>query len=242
MLKEIPIELIDMPNESLGDSRLYRDDSWLEFLSSDIEREDVFSPIIVRPKDNGKYEIVAGVSRFLASKMSGKSSIPCNVLALNDMDVLFIRVKENMFRRSPDYMGIAKDVKRLHDSFGLKLKEITDRFHLSKSFVSKLYALNSLSPEDQSAVSEGSLSIEMAYKKVMLERLGDKEFPHETHLEACHGCRREIEPFRLTSVRLCMQCIDLLRSTIDKRKESEKKELESKDQRLTEFIGKAEDE
>ncbi len=72
----------------------------LESLSKSIKENGVINPIIVRPLDNGKYQILAGRNRVRASRICGKTDIPAIVrVDIDDIGAAMIMLDTNLEQR-----------------------------------------------------------------------------------------------------------------------------------------------
>ncbi len=80
----------DQPRSILGD---------LSDLKASIEAKGVLEPILVRPREDGRYTIISGERRFRAAMEAGLSDIPCIVLDVSDAEVLEIALIENLQRK-----------------------------------------------------------------------------------------------------------------------------------------------
>lgn len=63
-----------------------------------IKEVGVTTPILVRPKENGKYELISGHRRKMASELLGNSTIPCIIRELSDDDATILMVDSNYQR------------------------------------------------------------------------------------------------------------------------------------------------
>ena len=70
----------------------------MEELSNSINDVGVLVPAIVRKKDDGKYEMISGHRRKMASQMANKETIPCIVKDLTDDEATLIMVDSNLQR------------------------------------------------------------------------------------------------------------------------------------------------
>ena len=80
----------DQPRSSLGD---------LEDLQSSINTHGVLEPLLVRPLDDGRYELVSGERRFHAAMAVGLAEVPCIELRVTDQQALEIALIENLQRK-----------------------------------------------------------------------------------------------------------------------------------------------
>ena len=80
-VKAIPLDQIsDFPNHPF---KVRMDEKMLEMIES-VREYGVLSPAVVRPKEDGTYEMIAGHRRKLASQMADRSDMPCIVRDLTD--------------------------------------------------------------------------------------------------------------------------------------------------------------
>ncbi len=83
--------LEDNPNNPFG---VRQDDEMLDLVER-VKKVGIIEPIIVRPKDNGNYEIVAGHRRKLAGKLAGYEEAPIIIRNYNDDEAIIIMVDSN---------------------------------------------------------------------------------------------------------------------------------------------------
>lgn len=94
-VQEIPIEKIDdFPNHPF---KVRMDDSMIEMAES-VKQHGILVPAIVRPKENGRYEMVAGHRRKMACSLASKQELPCIVRDLTDEEATIIMVDSNLQR------------------------------------------------------------------------------------------------------------------------------------------------
>ena len=80
----------DQPRSILGD---------LSDLKASIEAKGVLEPILVRPRDGGRFTIISGERRFRAAMEAGLSEVPCIVFDVSDAEVVEIALIENLQRK-----------------------------------------------------------------------------------------------------------------------------------------------
>ena len=94
-VKAIPLDKIsDFPNHPF---KVRMDEKMLEMIES-VREYGVLSPAVVRPKEDGTYEMIAGHRRKLASQMADRSEMPCIVRDLTDEEATIIMVDSNLQR------------------------------------------------------------------------------------------------------------------------------------------------
>ncbi len=94
-VQEIPLDQIDdFPNHPF---KVRMDDNMIEMAES-VKQHGILVPAIVRPKENGHYEMVAGHRRKLACTLIAKLQLPCIVRELTDEEATIIMVDSNLQR------------------------------------------------------------------------------------------------------------------------------------------------
>lgn len=89
-----PAEISDFPNHPF---KVRQDDDMAEMVES-IKKYGVLVPALVRPKEDGGYEMVAGHRRKFAASLAGVSEIPCIVRSLTDDEATIVMVDSNLQR------------------------------------------------------------------------------------------------------------------------------------------------
>ena len=94
-VQEIPVDKIDdFPNHPF---KVRMDENMIEMAES-VKQHGILVPAIVRPKENGHYEMVAGHRRKLACTLIAKLQLPCIVRELTDEEATIIMVDSNLQR------------------------------------------------------------------------------------------------------------------------------------------------
>ena len=95
-IRDIPIELIDsFPDHPFQ----VRDDEDMTQLVESIKERGVITPATVRPKDDGRYELVSGHRRKRACELAGMDTLRCEVVELTRDEATILMVESN-FQRS----------------------------------------------------------------------------------------------------------------------------------------------
>ena len=94
VIKLNPAEISDFPNHPF---KVRQDDDMAEMVES-IRKYGVLVPALVRPKEDGDYEMVAGHRRKFAASLAGVSEIPCIVRSLTDDEATIVMVDSNLQR------------------------------------------------------------------------------------------------------------------------------------------------
>ena len=91
----------------------------LEELTNSIKERGVIQPIIVRPdkSSEGKYQIIAGERRWLASQNAGLHEVPVVILNVDDVKSLEFAIVENVQRQDLNPIEEAQGYQRLINEF-----------------------------------------------------------------------------------------------------------------------------
>ncbi len=91
----IALELICLPAQQ---PRHYFDPSKMEQLVQSVKTYGILEPLLLRPIENGKYELVAGERRYRAAETAGLTEVPATVRELDDKEALQLALVENLQR------------------------------------------------------------------------------------------------------------------------------------------------
>lgn len=93
---EIPIHKIeDFPNHPF---QVRNDEEMMDLIDS-VAKSGVIAPALVRPKEDGGYEMIAGHRRKYACLQNGLRTIPCIIRNLSDEEAVMIMVDTNLRQR-----------------------------------------------------------------------------------------------------------------------------------------------
>lgn len=91
-----PAEISDFPNHPF---KVKQDEAMAEMVES-VRKYGVLVPALVRPKEDGGYEMVAGHRRKCAATLAGITEMPCIVRNLTDDEATIIMVDSNLQRET----------------------------------------------------------------------------------------------------------------------------------------------
>lgn len=130
----------------------------LDELADSIREHGVIEPVIVRPTDDGVYELVAGERRFRATVLAGLQSIPAVVRVVDDRQSLELALIENLQREDIGPIECAEAYRRLMDEFGLTQEQIAERVGKNRSTIANTLRLLNLPPEILESLSKGEIT------------------------------------------------------------------------------------
>ena len=155
VLRELSLDMI-VANPSQPRRRF--DEEALRELAGSMSEHGVLQPVLVRPLQDGKYQLVAGERRWRAAQLAGLQSIPALASRYDDCAALEVGLIENMAREDLNPVEKARTFSTLVHEFGLTREQIGRRVGCHKSVVSNLTSLLKLSGEILELLERGELS------------------------------------------------------------------------------------
>lgn len=138
--------------------RLDFDREALEALSQSIREKGVLQPLLVRERENGKYEIIAGERRFRAASMAGLTEVPVIVKSMDDKEVLEVALVENLLRENLSAIEEAEGLQRLIDEFSHTQEALSQIIGKSRSHIANTLRLLSLPASVRQMIRDGVLT------------------------------------------------------------------------------------
>jgi len=146
--------------------RTNMDPESLQELASSIQAQGIIQPILVRPIATDKYEIIAGERRWRAAQIAQLEEVPVLVRDIADEATLAVALIENIQRENLNPIEEAVGLKRLVDEFGLTHEEMAKSIGRSRTAVTNLLRLLSLSHGAKQLLEHGK--IEMGHARALL--------------------------------------------------------------------------
>jgi ParB family transcriptional regulator, chromosome partitioning protein len=171
--QEVPIENIDA---NPYQTRRRINEQALDELAESIRVSGVVQPVVLRPMASGRFQLVAGERRWLASKRAGRTTVPAVIRQISNEQALEITIIENLQREDLNPVEQAHAFERLSREFNMTQEQIATRTGKDRTSIANFIRLLKLPESVQSAMEEGSLSF--GHGKVLLALAG---FPE--HLE-----------------------------------------------------------
>jgi len=152
---EIPLAEID-PNAD--QPRKAFSDEALKALTESIKQHGVITPLIVTPKPDGRYMIIAGERRYRAATAAGLFSVPVVVREYTPVQIDELSLIENIQREDLNAIEVAKAIKKLMDDYGYTQEQAAVRIGKARPTVANLLRLIELPDAVQKLVEGGRLS------------------------------------------------------------------------------------
>jgi len=153
--------------------RTKMDQDSLNELAASIKNQGLMQPILVRPAEGGRYEIIAGERRWRAAKIAGLEEVPVIVREVPDSAALAMALIENIQREDLNPLEEAGGVQRLVAEFKLTHQEAAEAIGRSRTATTNLLRLLNLQKPVQQLLLEGKL--EMGHARALLALNGRQQ-------------------------------------------------------------------
>jgi len=153
------VSIKDLTRNKLQPRKHFDKESLVE-LTNSIKEQGVIQPIVVRPNklSEGKYEIIAGERRWLASQNAGLHEVPVVILNVDDVKSLEFAIVENIQRQDLNSIEEARGYKKLIDDFNYNQEKLSQFIGKSRSYMANSLRLLSLPDDVLLMVERGNLS------------------------------------------------------------------------------------
>src|SRR5580765_1425173 len=157
----IPMEWLE---DSPTNPRKRIDEKKLLELAESIKVKGIYQPLLVRPREAKRFEVVFGRRRYLAAQRAEQKAAPCRIRNMSDAEVLEAQITEN---------GQREDIHPLEEGVAYKaLLELPDHKHTpatiaaktgkSEAYVQGRLRFTELTPEIQEAFLQDQITISHA--------------------------------------------------------------------------------
>ena len=160
-------------------------------LAASIKTQGLMQPVLVRPVDRDRYELIAGERRWRAAQMAGLQEIPALVRDVADESALAMSLIENIQRENLNPMEEAGGIQRLVDEFRMTHEQAADAVGRPRSATTNLLRLLRLTKPVQAMVMEGVL--EMGHARAVLALEGARQIEAANRVAARGLSVRETE-------------------------------------------------
>jgi ParB family chromosome partitioning protein len=154
-LRELDVTQIE-PNPEQPRARF--DAASLDALAGSIGSVGLLQPLIVRPLDDGRYELVAGERRWRAAQKAGIGRVPAVVRSSPQDERLQAALIENMVREDLNPVEEARACASLVDDLGISKEELARRVGRSRAAISNLIRLLDLPDSALMLLERGELT------------------------------------------------------------------------------------
>ena len=146
--------------------RTRMDQQALAELAASIRSQGLLQPLLVRPVDRDRFELIAGERRWRAAQMAGLEEVPVLVREVPDEAALAMSLIENIQRENLNPMEESAGLQRLIVEFKMTHEQAADAVGRSRSATTNLLRLLKLAKPVQEMLMEGAL--EMGHARALL--------------------------------------------------------------------------
>ena len=169
-LNRLPVDLIQRGRYQ---PRREFDPDALHELAESIAAQGVIQPVIVRPVENDRYELIAGERRWRAAQQAGLEEIPVVIKEVTEEAAMAMGLIENIQREDLNPLEEANALNRLLHEFGLTHQEVAKAVGKSRTTVTNLLRLLELNEEVKQLVETRRL--EMGHARALLGLQGESQ-------------------------------------------------------------------
>lgn len=138
--------------------RIHFKEAELDELAASIREHGVIQPLIVSPKGDGTFILIAGERRLQASQRAGLKIVPVVMRQANNQELLELALIENVQRADLNPMEEAEAYRQLADDFGLSKEKVAERVGKSRVAVTNTIRLLELPDVVKRAVADGTIT------------------------------------------------------------------------------------
>jgi len=207
--RELPLELIDEPEMPIRESF---DEQKLQELADSIQAVGVVEPILVEEKPGGRFEVLAGHRRLLATRRTTRRTIPAIVFQRGNVSAAAIRLHENTYREDLNPAQEARYFEHLLQEYcGGDVDKLCEMLRQKRPYVEERLLLVRGDAAVFRAVAEGQIGLMVARE---LNRVKDRGYRH-VYLDAARkggATARLVQQWRIDNERY-LQAVDDIATT-----------------------------
>jgi ParB/RepB/Spo0J family partition protein len=165
----VRIVAIDRIEPNPEQPRLAFDEAALNELAASIREHGVLQPILVRPLDATRYQLIAGERRWRASRIAGLTTIPALIEEIDDDTALEIAIIENLQREDLSPLDEAAMYDRMVREHGYSIRKLADKLGKDKGYLENRLRLADAPPEVRELVSLRKDTLSHAYELMKVD-------------------------------------------------------------------------
>ena len=155
----------------------------LESLAVSITANGIIQPLVVREKNDGQFELIAGERRWRAAQIAKLDTVPVVVREASDAQVLEMALVENLQREDLNPIEEAMGFSLLIEAFGITQEDAAQRIGISRAAVTNSLRLLKLPEEVQAHLRTGQLSVGHAKVILSLDNAAQQQLATERVLK-----------------------------------------------------------
>ncbi len=153
--KLIPVSLID---DCVYIFKVKLPESTMDYFASRLKEKGFYNPLVVRTKEDGRYEIILGRKRFYGAMRAGILAVPCTFAEVEDEEMLLMLLADTRDQREANVVEMALVCQALQTHFGYRQQTLAELSHQSRCQITNILRILKLPEELQEAICLGKLS------------------------------------------------------------------------------------
>jgi len=138
-------------------------EEYIDQLSQSLLADGQWDPIIVRPREGGRYEIIAGHYRLKAAKKAKFKEIEASVRDLTDEEADVLSIKTNLIRLEMTAREQGRVLSKMMETYGWSQREISDKLNVSAMWIGRrLRVAMDLHETVSKALDDGKINFQVA--------------------------------------------------------------------------------
>ncbi|MBP9989470.1 MAG: ParB/RepB/Spo0J family partition protein [Ruminococcus sp.] len=134
------------------------DEDLLSELATSISQHGILQPLVVRPMQNGSYQLVAGERRWRAARIAGLTEVPVVIKELSNEEAIEIAMIENLQREDLNPLEEALGYKNMMEQLNITQEQVAQKVGKSRPVIANALRLLKLPEEVQKMVENKELS------------------------------------------------------------------------------------
>lgn len=160
-VRNIPVDGIE-PNPE--QPRMIIDQAALRELAASVREHGVLQPVLVRPLDAGRYQLIAGERRWRAARMAHLLTVPAMIEDIDDDTALEIAIIENLQREDLTALEEAELYRRMTAEHGYSVRKLAHKLGKDKGYIENRLRLADAPPEVRELVALRRDTLSHAYE------------------------------------------------------------------------------
>ncbi|MBI5953334.1 MAG: ParB/RepB/Spo0J family partition protein [Chloroflexi bacterium] len=149
---------VDVIQRNPRQPRIHFKEEELAELAASIREHGVIQPLIVIPKPDGKFVLIAGERRWQAAQRAGLRTVPVITRQANNQEMLEVALIENVQRADLNALEEAEAYRQLVEEFGLSHEAVAKRVGKSRVAVTNTLRLLGLADVVKQALVDGKIT------------------------------------------------------------------------------------
>jgi len=160
-VRNVPVDRIE-PNPA--QPRMIIDPAALRELAASVREHGVLQPVLVRPLDDGRYQLIAGERRWRAARLAQQATVPAMIEEIDDDTALEISIIENLQREDLTPLEEADIYRRMTAEHGYSVRKLAQKLGKDKGYIENRLRLSDAPAEIRDLVATRKDTLSHAYE------------------------------------------------------------------------------